>query len=55
MSEEEQKERIKYLWSKARAYNERLCLKVHLQKMAESSMKELMTDEFPEEMNEANL
>jgi hypothetical protein len=55
MSEEERKERITYLWSKARAYNERLCFKVRLQKMAESSMKELMTDEFPEEMNEANL
>jgi len=55
MSEEERKERINYLWSKARAYNERLCFKVRLQKMAESSMKELMTDEFPEEMNEANL
>ena len=55
MSEEEKRERIKYLWSKLRAENERLCFKVRLKKMAESSMKELMSDEFPEEMNEAHM
>jgi len=40
MSEEEQQDRIIYLWQKARSYVEKLCLKVRLQKMQELNMKE---------------
>ena len=52
MTQEEQEERVKILWSKARRYNNKLRFQARLQKMAESNLKEMMIDDINEDANE---
>lgn len=54
MSKEEQDERVKTLWSKARRYNNKLRFQARLQKMAESNLKEMMIDDINEDADEEN-
>ena len=54
MTAEEQEERIKVLWSKARRYNNKLRFQARLQKMAESNLKEMMIDDINEDADEEN-
>ena len=54
LSPEQQKERIKLLWSKARRYNNKLRFQARLQKMAESNLKEMMIDDINEDAEEEN-
>lgn len=54
MSEHEKKQRIQYLWAKARRYNNKLRFQARLQKMAESNLKEMMIDDINEDVNEDN-
>lgn len=52
MTPQQQKERMDYLWRKARRYTNKLRFQARLQKMAESNLKEMMIDDINEDANE---
>lgn len=54
MTDDQKKQRIQYLWAKARRYNNKLRFQARLQKMAESNLKEMMIDDINEDVNEDN-
>ena len=48
MTEQEKKERIAYLWSKARRYTNKLRFQVNLQKKAEMGLREMTVNDVDE-------
>jgi hypothetical protein len=52
LSDQQKKERMDYLWRKARRYTNKLRFQARLQKMAESNLKEMMIDDINEDANE---
>ena len=54
LSEQQKKERMDYLWRKARRYTNKLRFQARLQKMAESNLKEMMIDDINEDADEEN-
>ena len=48
------KQRIDYLWAKARRYNNKLRLQARLQKMAEQNLREMMIDDIQDDEDDDN-
>ena len=49
MSDEEKKVRIRYLWTKARRYNNKIRLQARLQKMSEQNLREMMIEDIQDD------
>ena len=49
MTKDQQKRRIRYLWSKAKRYSNKVRLQARLQKMADQNLREMMIDDIQDD------